>query len=696
MNRWLKISIPAAAILFLFLVIALKRSNRNLAAPSSVASTLQNGFLNLAPEVKSVGDEECAVCHAEIFKTYKQTGMGRSFYPPAEANLIEDYVRNNHVFDAQSNFHYQMVSKGGEFYQTEYRLDENGQRLHELTRRVDFVIGSGNHARTYLTNENGFLYELPVTWYNEKGAWGMSPGFRYVNYRFSRPITPGCMNCHNAYAEYMPYSGNRYAEVPHGIGCERCHGPGELHVAKRYQAKFADSTKKEIDYTIVNPRHLPVDLQMEVCRQCHLQGEVRVLKEGKQDADFRPGMRLSDVRSVYVSENLSPGDFRVASHGERISLSACYIKSGGKLTCITCHNPHQPVKWRPREFFNNTCQSCHHLETLSQANPRAKHPAWRGSSDCVACHMPQGGTSDVVHVNFTDHWIQKEPQAARNTLASTEAKVMMDFFEEKDSAADLRLGIAYLQYFEEIERERSYLDRALELLVSGLENNPGHEQGLYHLGKAYVYLDRLDEARQQFKKLAEIAPENALAHFQLGQVLSKMERPEAAISAYLTSLNIFPENAIALANLGNIHARSGDQTAALDFYQKASLAQPGYVAVHNNMGEFYAYKQHDPATARKHFLRALNLDPDHIVTLNNLGNIEMSLRNYSEATKFFARVIALDPRFVPAYGNLASIHFLQGRNREAMQFLRQLLKIDPHNLRAKNMLEEIESAAGVF
>jgi tetratricopeptide (TPR) repeat protein len=192
--------------------------------------------------------------------------------------------------------------------------------------------------------------------------------------------------------------------------------------------------------------------------------------------------------------------------------------------------------------------------------------------------------------------------------------------------------------------------------------------------------------------LTKIAPENALAYFQLGQVLHKMGRLEAAVEAYQAAVDIFPENAIALTSLGNIHPQLGNPTAALDFYKKALLAQPGYVPAHNNIGEFYAYKLQDLTAAGKHFLGALSLDPDHVGALYNSGNLKMPSGSYSEAVKFFERVIAIDPKFVPAYGNLAFIHSLPGRNGEAIQYLRRVLEIDPHNVRAQNMLEQIEKA----
>ncbi len=680
MSRAVKIFLAIAVLTLALCACDQKEKERR--TPANIASAEPIAFLNLAPQVQYVGDDDCALCHSEIFKSFKQTGMGRSFYPLASAPRIEALSTSNPVYEARSNFYYEAFTQGDTLYQREYRLNEKGERTHELTRKVDYVIGSGNHARTYLTSENGFLYEMPLTWYAQKKSWGMSPGYAIANSRFSRPVVAGCMSCHNGYAEYVPHSGNRYSEVPHGIGCERCHGPGELHVAARYQTKFTDSTRASMDRTIVNPRRLSPALQMDVCYQCHLQGEVRLLKEGKSENDFRPGMRLQAVRSVYVLENSPLGDFRVASHGERLALSACFIKSNGKLVCISCHNPHQSVKTTARDSFNNACVSCHDLATLSV---QQQHKA---GSDCIACHMPQGNTSDVVHVNFTDHWIQKAPFATQPAHTDT-AIALKDFFGEEDEAAKVRLGIAYLRYFEVSRKEQTYFNRAVALLQEGLQKYPEHESGRYHLGLAYSYRNELEAALQEFRTLSKRAPQNALAFFETAKTLNRLGKVEEAITAYQTALQLWPDNAPALTQLGKLYQQKENGPAAFECFERALKAQPSYTPAHNALGEFFAQRKNDLVTAKQHFLRALQYDPDEVVTLNNLGTCAMAEGNYAESVDYFAQVLARDPRFLPAYGNLAFVYSLQGEYGAAKKYVRRGLEIEPNNARLKSMLEQI-------
>ena len=107
-----------------------------------------------------------------------------------------------------------------------------------------------------------------------------------------------CIACHNAYPEFILGSENKYNFMPDGIDCERCHGPGEVHVQEKMSGNIID-TSKYIDYSIVNPSKLSSELQFEICKRCHLQG-TSVLKEGKTFNSFKPGMSLKDHMDTYL------------------------------------------------------------------------------------------------------------------------------------------------------------------------------------------------------------------------------------------------------------------------------------------------------------------------------------------------------------------------------------------------------------
>ncbi len=648
----------------------------------------KTGFLNIDNETAYVGDDECAVCHEDIFNTFLQTGMGRSFYSLSEDNLIEDFETNNHVYDPKSDFHYEMTFEDGKLQQDEYRLNARGERKHDLTRRAVYAVGSGNHARTYLWQEgDGLLFELPATWFSDQAKWALSPGYASQNLRFSRPVVEGCMNCHNSYSGYVEFSGNRYENIQHGIGCERCHGPGDLHIQKHYAKKIEQNPARNIDSTIVNPKHLSAALQMDVCYQCHLQGQVRVVRTGRKNADFKPGMMLSEVISVFLHDEVQQGDFRVASHGERIASSKCFIESNGALTCLTCHNPHEPVQWRSRKHFNEQCQKCHDPQKLATIVNDATHRSIE--SDCVACHMRQGAASDVIHANFTDHWIRKNIDASSDTLQSKAS--LKSFFGENDNAAKIRLGIAYHNYFEKHDRNPEFLNIAISLLREGLQSAPENANGLLHFGAALLSAGELEKALETFRIVARLEPENPSAHEQVGQLLQRLGHDSEAVIAYEKALDVYPDNAVLLTNLANIYAKLGDERKAISHYEAAQRVQPSYANSRLGLGELYAQKSQKASAAKNLFKEVLHNNPDNIRALFNLGNLAMQAGNYSEADKHFSRVFVLNPSFLPGLGASAYLKFLQGKNAEAIEYLRKILAIDPNNERAKTMLRQLRA-----
>ena len=97
----------------------------------------------------------------------------------------------------------------------------------------------------------------------------MSPGYDRDYIPPPNTIAYECMSCHNGYPR-IPAGHSREASCTRareGIDCQRCYGPGANHV--RMAQTGAGSAA--IRASIVNPKRLAPDRQMEVCMQCHLE-----------------------------------------------------------------------------------------------------------------------------------------------------------------------------------------------------------------------------------------------------------------------------------------------------------------------------------------------------------------------------------------------------------------------------------------
>ncbi|MBZ2184171.1 MAG: hypothetical protein K7J46_05620 [Bryobacter sp.] len=213
----------------------------------------------------AVSADQCAGCHRVIWETYQKTGIGRAFSKPSRQSIAEG--TNWH---APSSSRLTILEREGRFYQRREHAEAG-----VVEKSIDFVMGSGNHARTFLHRTGrGALIELPLGWYAEhEGSLAMNSGYDSAGHEdFRRVISYECMFRRNGYPGIPPGGEQPFAEpvyldaLPQGIDCQRCHGPGGRHI------KLAGAGAKAADIrgAIVNPARLPRESREEVRMQCHL------------------------------------------------------------------------------------------------------------------------------------------------------------------------------------------------------------------------------------------------------------------------------------------------------------------------------------------------------------------------------------------------------------------------------------------
>ena len=271
------------------------------------------------------------------------------------------------------------------------------------THRLDWIIGAGANGFGAIARRENYLIEAPLSFYSKTNHWALSPGYEFADYGFSRPILPGCIECHSGRPEVVFDGNGRFRDPPFSelaIGCENCHGPGESHVAEMQISPEAGSG------SIVNP----AKLYSLACRQhLHVLSSNRRCagtQAGKQYRDFRPGTTLDDTFSIFLvpfGAGSTPKD-DLLEHYLSMRLSKCYRDSGGKLGCISCHDPHvQPDREEAPAYFRQKCLACH--TEKSCAVPVTIRERKNPPDDCAGCHMPKRDVTVISHSVLTNHRI---------------------------------------------------------------------------------------------------------------------------------------------------------------------------------------------------------------------------------------------------------------------------------------------------
>lgn len=594
-----------------------------------------------------VGMQECRSCHWQIYETFIQTGMGKSWGIANKQKSAADFSPDKAlVYDSVKDFYYKPYWNGDSLYILEYRL--NGRdTIHKRLEKVSYIVGSGQHTNSHLININGYLHQAPITFYTQKGKWDLAPGFeKGLNARFDRKIEMECITCHNGYPQFEEGSFNKFSNVPLGIDCERCHGPGSIHVDNKRKGDIVD-TSKGPDFSIVNPRRMTSDQQNNLCQRCHLQG-ITTLNDNKTFVDFKPSQELKKTMNTFMPiYEGNEQNMIMASHVERMKMSNCYINSG-KMSCISCHNPHVSVKFTKNEVYINACKSCHPSNKLCK--PDNRQPT---TDNCIACHMPKNGSIDIPHVAVTDHYIRIPNKKITASNKNAISKFVQLKCYNNDRPENKIRARAFLEFYERYTPNNAFLDSSFYYLSkTGIDLENDFDKELiraYYLKENYVKIIALSEKHPSTTVL------DAWTNYRIGEAYYSIENYTKAIEYFKQACKLKP--------------------FALDFQNKLATT---YVA-NNKLME-----------AKKVCQFIIKEHPRYGLANFNLGYIAMQENNLPLAKFFYEKSLQINPDHVQTLINLAVIYYQINQKNYIKPLLYRALKIEPTNEKIKAMLADLK------
>jgi hypothetical protein len=580
--------IVALAIICLVRVgLRMAEAHQNEPATPAQATPSEH-YLNTRPGVEYVGDEACRTCHSSIYTTFKQAGMGRSVSIPSAEDLRE-FTKPLTIINKKLNRSYSIYVRDGKIVHEESEIDAKGHIVFSEVHEIAYTVGAGDVGKSYLVANGDELFVSPISYYARIRGWDLSPGYGEGTFRgFTRRVVDLCVDCHTGMPLLVPGSHNRFQQPPFRfltVGCERCHGPGATHVEQRTQdAMFGRSFEAAIDFSIVNPKKLRPEIRDDVCAQCHLAGDARVLQPGKNYLDFRPGTSLGDVVAIFsVPQTIKGNHFVALDQFEQLKMSRCWTASTGRLGCISCHDPHVQLHGdQAADFFRNRCLSCH--ATASCREPLAQRQATSPPDNCVLCHMPKQTSENIGHSSITDHRILRTPSeipAVPQGDASTSRDSIYDLiYDTKPSGpgetpANLRnLALAYSQV---AGRYPELGGKGLGLLEQAVAEFPTDAE----IQAAYGFVLRVarpkeeQRAAQALQKAIDAGSKSAEVRTQLARLRLQMGQVTAAMDLYKESIQIDPYYTPAYLDLARIYSMLKDRASELEILEGVLKVDPG-------------------------------------------------------------------------------------------------------------------------
>ena len=241
--------------------------------------------------------------------------------------------------------------------------------------------------------------------------------------------------------------------------------------------------------------------------------------------------------------------------------------------------------------------------------------------------------------------------------------------------------------------------RDLTLPTSFLLNEKGEIVRVYQgpLNPERVEQDFLHIPQTSTERIAKALPfpgvtdsfEFQRNHLSLGSVFFQRGYYDQAEASFRRALDDDPSSAEARYGLGGVYLQQEKNAEAREIFERVVKMRSSYPntlpSAWNNLG-LLAIREGRVEEAVEHFQESLQLSPDYLIALENLGNAYRQLKRWDDARKTLEQAVAVGPQDPEANYSLGMVFAQLNDTDRAYDYLRRALKLRPDYPEALNNL----------
>jgi hypothetical protein len=314
----------------------------------------------------------CGTCHQAQSSLQSMTPMGQAMQLPGKNAVLDKHPK---LAFRDGDYTYTVETASGKSI---YTVGDGKQSIS-----LPILWSMGAQAQTWVLERDGKMYESTVSYYPSLDGLSITTGHEQLHPNtleeaigkpLSEEIARSCFNCH-ATGAVVDHRLD-LASLKPGVRCEHCHVGANEHLAGVLKGDLSSRPPQLGKLT-------SEDLS-NFCGQCHRTWElvVRSRWSGVANVRFQP---------------------------YRLANSKCFNGTDPRISCVACHDPHQPLE-KSASHYDEKCLACH-APLRTAATPGAANVPPHAKScplakaNCVSCHMPKVQVT-AGHLEFTDHQIR--------------------------------------------------------------------------------------------------------------------------------------------------------------------------------------------------------------------------------------------------------------------------------------------------
>jgi hypothetical protein len=318
------------------------------------------------------GTVTCTRWHQRIAESQATTAMARTAQRAADSESLR--AHRVLTFKAGDQVHEIRTENGVSLYSV-------SDAKNTISNVLGWALGAGKVGQTFVFERDGAIYEARASYFEEKRGLDVTPGrtlerpadtHAAIGRRLQPAETRRCLACHST---VLTLRDGLVSDLVPGVTCEACHGPGKAHGDLVQEDRVSEGRA-----AIVNPASLNAVDAVDFCGACH---------------------------GTYWDVTLAgeKGVKALRSQPFRLQSSKCWGDGDRRITCVACHDPHQPLEREPQSY-DGRCLQCHRAtDGNSVSGAHARECSANQRERCTSCHMPRYRVEEM-HASFTDHLIR--------------------------------------------------------------------------------------------------------------------------------------------------------------------------------------------------------------------------------------------------------------------------------------------------